>query len=349
MKALLLIGGQATRLWPLSKTLAKSLLPICDRELLFYQIAQLAYAGIDEIILAAGTHVEQLQEYLSEFHGGIKFEFSIEPEPRGTAGAIAQARDLIGDSTVVVLNADILSDVRIADVLKRHFEGGLPATIVGFPVPDPARFGLLRVDEDQVRGFSEKPESGVLGEGPHYINAGIYVLHPDVVRSIPTDRAVSIEREVFPRLISERGALTHYAHEGLWIDVGTFESYVRANFALVGRRYLFGEDQLWGQRDDCAVFKDFVYLHKTAQLGAGADFYHRVVVMRDSVIGAGARLRNTIVMPGGMVGEGCEIMDSIVGPGAQVVPQSILTNMLLVAGEDPVPFFPNADQHLGTG
>jgi mannose-1-phosphate guanylyltransferase len=343
VKALLLIGGQATRLLPLSKTLAKSLLPVCDRELLLYQITQLAYAGVSEIILAAGAHVEQLQEYVSGFHGGLTFHISIEPEPRGTAGAIAQAREFIGDSTVIVLNADVLSDVRIAAVVQRHFAAGRPATIVGHPVPDPSRFGLLRIVDDEVVGFSEKPETAALLDGPHYINAGIYVLRPEVVHSIPADRAVSIERETFPRLLAEHGALGHFAHDGLWIDVGTFESYFRANFALLGRRFMFGEDQLWGQRDDCAVFKDFIYLHKTAQFGAGTELFHRVVAMREVTVGAGARLRNVVLMPGASVGQGCDVSNAIVGPGASVIPQSILTNMLLVEGEEPVPFYPGAD------
>jgi mannose-1-phosphate guanylyltransferase len=343
MKALLLIGGQATRLWPLSKTLPKSLLPVCDRELLLYQVSQLAYAGIHEIVLAAGMLAEQLQDYVRGFGGGLQFHLSIEPEPRGTAGAIAHARDLLGGDSVVVLNADILSDVRVADVIRHHFEAGRPATVVGYSVPDPARYGLLRADAERglLHGFSEKPE-GALPDGPHFINAGIYVLSPDAVAAIPEGRTVSIEREVFPRLIAEHEALGFYPHEGLWIDVGTFESYFRANFALLGRRYTFGDDQLWGQRDDCAVFKDFVYLHKSARLGADADLFHRVVVMRDCVVGTGAKLRNALLMPGAQVGAGAELADCIVGPGAEVMAQSLLSNMLLVEGEDPVPFFPGA-------
>lgn len=344
MKALLLIGGQATRLWPLSKYTAKSLLPVCDREVLLYQISQLAYAGIKDIVLATGgTHVDQLRDYCAAFGGGVNFHFSIETEPLGTAGAIANAADFIAGDSVVVLNADILSDVRIGDVVQRHFTAGRRATLVGYAVPDPARYGLLHTLDDAITGFSEKPE-GVLDSGPHYINAGLYVLHPDVVAAIPTGRSVSIERETFPQLISGHGELTLHPHTGLWIDIGTFESYFHANFALIGRRYTFGEDQLWGQRDDCSVFKDFVYISKQAQLNRGVDLYHRVAVMGGCEIGADVKLRDALLLPGAKIGAGARLESVLVGPGVEVEAGAQAAHMLLVKGEEPQPFYPLATE-----
>jgi mannose-1-phosphate guanylyltransferase len=341
MKALLLIGGLATRLLPLSKYMPKSLLPVCDREILHYQVTQLALAGINEIVLAAGHRVEQLREYVEAYSGGLHFHFSIEPEPRGTAGAIAEARELVGGERLVVLNADIISAVTIGDVIKVHEQQGAPATIVGFGVDDPTRYGLLNVRDNELLGFSEKPE-GNLGPGPHYINAGIYVLEPAAYRDIPGGQAVSIERQTFPRLLSEHGKLAHFAHEGLWIDIGTFESYFQANFALLARRYAGGEDWLWGPRDDCAVFKDLIYLSKSARLGAGVDLFHRVIVMRDGSIGEHCRLQNVVVMPQARIGNGCQLSDCIIGPGAEVADGSRTANAVVVAGEDITPFYPQA-------
>ena len=111
MKGLLLIGGQATRLHPLSKYMPKSLLPVCDRKVIHYQISQLALAGVSEIILAAGHLVEQLAAHVANYTGGLEFAVSTEPEALGTAGAIAHAADLVGDDQLVVLNADIISSV----------------------------------------------------------------------------------------------------------------------------------------------------------------------------------------------------------------------------------------------
>lgn len=346
MKALLLIGGIATRLLPLSKHLPKSLLPVCDREILHYQITQLALSGIHEIVLAAGHLVEQLREFVQNYSGGLRFQFSVEPEPRGTAGAIAQARDLLDNERLVVLNADILSSIDIGEVLKLHEAQGRPATVVGCGVADPARYGLLRVSGDELLGFSEKPE-GELGPGPHYINAGVYVLEPEAYADIPGGQPVSIERQTFPQLISEHGRLTHFAHEGLWIDVGTFESYFRANFVLLARRYESGADWLWGERIDCAVFKDLMYLNKTAKLGKAVDLYHRVILMRGVTIGEGCRLQNCLLMPGARIGNGCRLNDCLVGPRAEVAAESQLAHVVRVLGEDDTPFYPESVTVVG--
>jgi len=343
MKALLLIGGMATRLSPLSKTLPKSLLPVCDREILHYQVMQLAYAGINEIVLAAGHLVDELREYTSHYSGGLTFHYSIEAEPMGTAGAIAQAREYLDGDDVVVLNADILSSVKIADVIKAHKDGGRPATITGFAVDDPSRYGLLRVEDDKLTGFSEKPEGG-LTEGKHFINAGVYVLSPEAYNEIPAGQKVSIERQTFPMLISQHQALTHYPHEGIWMDIGTFESYHQANFILLAHRYAAGEDWLWGDRDDCAVFKDLIYLSKSARLGKDVDLFHRVAVMRDTVIGDGSRLRNSLVMPGAIVGADCQLNDCIVGPGVEVDSRQKLSNLVLINDEPNTAFYPHSTE-----
>jgi len=341
MKALLLIGGIATRLLPLSKYLPKSLLPVCDREILHYQITQLALAGVNEIVLAAGHLVEQLREFVQGYSGGLRFHFSVEPQPRGTAGAIAQARDLLDSERLVVLNADILSSVSIGDVLKLHEKQGRPATLVGYAVKDPSRYGLLKVSSDELLGFSEKPE-GDFGPGPHYINAGIYVLEPQAYADIPAGQPVSIERQTFPKLLSEHGRLGHYAHDGLWIDVGTFESYFHANFALLARRYEGGADWLWGERIDCAVFKDLMYLNKTAKLGRDVDLFHRVILMRDIAIGEDCRLQNCLLMPGARIGSGCRLNDCLIGPRAKVADGSQLAHVVRVQGEDDIPFYPES-------
>lgn len=341
MKALLLIGGLATRLYPLTRHQPKSLLPICDRELLHYQITQLAKAGISEIVLAAGAHVEQLTSFVANYSGGLSFIVSEEAEPLGTAGAIAQAVRLLDNEPVLVLNADILSSLNITNMLRAHADGNRPATLCGYAVEDPSRYGLLNVADGQVTGFTEKPQS-TGGDAKHYINAGVYVLEPEVYRDIPQGRPVSIEREVFPQLIERAGALTHYAHSGLWIDVGTFESYFAANFILLARRYTEGEDWLWGVRSDAAVFKDLVFVSHSCQLGRSVELFHRVILMRQVSIGSGCHLRNCLVLPNARIGDNCRLTDVIVGPDVEVADGSRLANLVLVAGEKNTAFFPHS-------
>ena len=341
MIAVLLIGGLATRLLPLSQHMPKSLLPICDRELLHYQISQLALAGVNRIVLAAGYKVEQLREYVQSYSGGLEFSYSIEPEPRGTAGALAYAREHIGIEQAIVLNADILSNVDLKTVIKAHKQARRPATLVGYKVADPSRYGLFQLEGDSIVGFTEKPPVHSTSVAA-YINAGVYVLEPEVIASIPTDRLVSIERETFPQLIEEHGALTHFAHDEFWYDIGTFEGYFTASFALLAARYTRGETTLWGAREDSVVFKDLVYISKRATLAHGVDLFHRVIVMRDVSIGEGCRLQNCILMPGARVGAYVRLTDCVLGPNAHVDSGQELSQSVVVDGEARVPFYPEA-------
>jgi mannose-1-phosphate guanylyltransferase len=341
MIAVLLIGGLATRLLPLSRRLPKSLLPVCDRELLHYQITQLALAGVNRIVLAAGYQVEQLHEFVQGYSGGLEFSFSIEPEPRGTAGALAYAREQIGLEPAIVLNADILSNVDLKAVIKAHRQAGRLATLVGYKVADPSRYGLFQLDGASITGFIEKPPAHSASVAS-YINAGVYILEPEVIAGIPTGPPVSIEREVFPQLITEHGALNHFSHEEFWYDIGTFESYFKASFALLAARYTRGDFPLWGARADCAVFKDLIYLSKQASLAKGVDLFHRVIVMRDASIGEGCRLQNCILMPGAQVGADVALTDCIIGPGAIVEADQELSHSIIVAEEERAPFYPEA-------
>lgn len=331
----------ATRLYPLSRYIPKSLLPVCDRELLHYQVSQLARAGVSEIILAAGQQAEQIAAYTRNYSGGLAFHTSIEEQPLGTAGAIANAWELIDDEPVVVLNADILSSLDLGAVLEAHRGGGHCTTVVGFAVPDPSRFGLLKTQGELLLGFSEKPQ-GQPGLGPHYINAGVYVLEPEAVRAIPLGRSVSIERETFPLLIKQHGALGFFELQGFWADIGTFESYFAANFALLAMRYTVGDNPLWGERDDCSIFKDLVYIHHSARLGRGVDLYHRALVMAGCELGDGCRLQNTILMPGARLGEGVKLSDCILAPDAVIEPGEQIDHALIIPGEERVAFYPEA-------
>jgi len=342
MKAVLLIGGQATRLMPLSNYVPKSLLPVCDREVIHYQISQLARAGVYEIILAAGHMVDQLVAHVAHYSGGLEFSVSTEDEPLGTAGAIANAAKLIGADRAVVLNADIISAVNIEEVIESHNRSGKVATLVGQKVQDPSRFGLLELKGNEITGFIEKPEANSYPEDC-YINAGIYILEPEALQQIPAGQKVSIEHETFPQLIEAHGSLNHYASEDLWADIGTFESYFAANFQLLAHRYTKGEDALWGERNDCAIFKDLIYLHKSATLGGQVDLYHRVIVMAGAKLGDDVRLQNCIVLPGAEIASGSRLQDCIVCSSATAGPGEI-KNLVFVSGEEPQPFFPDTAQ-----
>jgi NDP-sugar pyrophosphorylase family protein len=138
--------------------------------------------------------------------------------------------------------------------------------------------------------------------------------------------------------------LTLSPHIGLWVDVGTFESYFAANFTLLAQRFALGESALWGEREDSAVFKDLVYLNKGARLGAKVDLFHKVVVMAGCEVGSTVRIENSILMPGARVGDNSAISSCILGPGYELASGSIVQNTLFIGGEPPGAFFPQAEE-----
>jgi len=365
MKGLLLIGGQAARLRPMSKNLAKSLLPICDKPILTYQIRQLREAGVYDIILATGEFAEQYYMARDLYRElDVHIDISIEHQALGTAGAIANARaKYIGGDQVLVLNADILSDIDLRSVQRAHANSGKVATLVGYPVADPSRYGLLqtRVDPssglDEVVGFMEKPGPDAAppqaaGGLSALINAGIYILEPQAVRAIPEGRQVSIERETFPALIEKFGGLNLHRLDGLWVDIGTFAGYYAANMAVV-RQYLRDADEptrnlFWRIRDEhlssaersYEVFDNAVYAEKSVLQGPNARTERNVVLMAGAEVGAGSRLENCILLPGSAVGRRCDIRNAILGTGVRIPDQTLLHDQLVFEDAEPMPFAP---------
>ena len=360
MKGLLLIGGKATRLKPLSKNIAKSLLPVCDMHILTYQIRLLREAGVYDIILATGHYAEQYfmaKDLYRELDVDIRI--SIEHQPLGTAGAIARAKRFIGGDQVLVLNADILCDIDLKEFQKQHALGGRPASITGYQVEDPTRFGLLKLEEssetgqEEVRGFIEKPKS--LSDIPrqdsgYYINAGIYLLEPEAVRTIADGVPVSIERETFPNLIELYGGLNHFAYDGLWVDIGTFAGYYEANLAVL-RQYLepsgLGRDGLfWRIKDEHTkqgekqyeVFDNAVYAARSAVMGPNSRTEQNVVLMEGVEIGAGSVLEDCILLPGAIVGSRCKIKRAIIGTGVELPDNSVIENKLVFNDEPEMEF-----------
>lgn len=359
MKGLLLIGGQATRIRPLSKNLAKSLLPICDMHILTYQIRQLREAGVHDIILATGHYAEQYymaKDLYKELD--VDITISIESTPCGTAGAIARAKRFIGGDQVLVLNADILSDIDLRDVQRRHAAANRPATIAGYRVGDPSRYGLLELSSEgadaEVTGFIEKPGSAdgapPVPPGGSFINAGVYLLEPQAVRAIPEGRAVSIERETFPELIGRYGALAHYPFDGLWVDIGTFQGYYNANLAVIEQYIARGAQQdkglFWRIRDEhhrgrersYEVFDNAVYAERSVSQGPNARTERNVVLMAGSEVGAGSRLENCLLLPGSIVGKRCSIEHAIIGTGVEIPDGATVQNEMIFHDEQTMPF-----------
>jgi mannose-1-phosphate guanylyltransferase len=314
LKAVILAGGFATRLRPLSCTRPKILFPIVNKPLLEWTLERLAKNNIKEVVMAVNyqTEIAIKQHKTKKF--GVHISYSHDPlrKPLGTGGPIKKAEKQIGhDSSFLVLNGDIFADVNYTEILKLHEEKGAVATIALYRVQDPSRYGVAELTEDnRIKRFIEKPQPW---EAPtNLINAGVYVLSPEIFECIPEGKAVSIEREVFPKL-AKKGMLYGFIHNGLWMDIGKPEDYLEINKKLLDS--FFAQQKLKiksGVEIKKPVFFDSVSLGEKSVIGPYTVLGQNVTVgknvcIQESVILSNTKISDFAYIKGALIGEGAFI------------------------------------------
>lgn len=312
---MILAGGFATRLRPLSCTRPKILFPIVNKPILQWTLERLAKNRFKEAILAVNHQTEifikqsRIQKY------GMKITYSRDPwkKPLGTGGPIKKAEKLVGyDEPFLVLNEDIFADIDYTDVLKTHKEKGSVATIALHKVEDPSRYGVAELARgNRIKGFIEKPPKEAAPT--NLINAGVYVLSPEIFSYIPEERKVSIEREVFPRL-AEEGKLYGYFYDGLWMDIGVTEDYLEANKVLLN---LFAYQQKYTVIGKAEVKKPVAF-DRGVSVGEKSVIGPYAVLGRNVTIGSHVRIRNSIVFPGTAISDSSLIKGAIIGEDAVI-------------------------------
>jgi len=305
MRAVVLVGGEGTRLRPLTLTTPKQMLPVGGQPMIERVLGRLAAHGVDEAVLSLGYRPDAFMDaYPDGRCAGVALRYAVEDEPLDTAGAIRFAALEAGlAETFVVVNGDVITDLDVTELVRFHRDRRAEATISLTPVPDPSRFGVVATDgAGRVVAFIEKPPPG---QAPtNLINAGTYVLEPSVIDRIPGGRRVSIERETFPALVRE-GRLFALPSTAAWLDAGTPATYLEANL-----RYATDPD-------------------RSCRLGEGA-------VAKESVLGAGVTLgaqvlvNRSVVMDGAVIGEGSEVSGSIVGSGAVIGAGSTVLSLSVI-------------------
>ncbi|HEU4707156.1 MAG TPA: NDP-sugar synthase [Solirubrobacterales bacterium] len=322
MQAIVLVGGEGTRLRPLTSDVPKPAVTLVDRPFLAFAIEWLAVHGVDEVVLACGFLPGVLREALAgeEERSGVAVTYCTEPEPLGTAGAIRFAAAALGDrldDRFLALNGDVLADLDLGALLHRHGERGARATIGLHPVDDSSAYGLVRCDgEGRVLEFLEKTGEAVPGE----INAGAYVLERSVLDMIPAGRPVSIEREVFPRLVGE--GLQALRLEGYWMDIGTPERYLQASWDILERRV----------RTQVEPTAPGLLVAAGAAIDAEAAVGPRAVVSAGCAVERGARVSDSVLLDGCVVHHDAQVERSILAPGAEVEAGAVLRDT--VVGRD---------------
>jgi mannose-1-phosphate guanylyltransferase len=315
VQAVVLVGGEGTRLRPLTETIPKPLIPLVDKPFLDHVLDHLAAHGVHEVILSSSYLEGAFDSFIRARHGDPAITWITEEAPLGTAGAIANAARHLHD-TFFVLNGDILTDLDLTALLEFHRAKGAVATITLEPVSDARPYGLVSLDEDaHVREFREKPADPV----PGVINAGTYVLEPVAIEGVATTRSVSIEREVFPELIDARVPVYGYVAEAYWMDLGTPEKYLRASF-----------DALDGKIK--AMDYPAPYISPDAGIDIRAHLGRWVVAGPNVVVYHDAEVEDSVLLAGAMVGQGAKVRDSILGPHSMVGQGAVVDGAVLADG-----------------
>jgi len=361
-QAIILVGGEGTRLRPVTSRVPKPVAPVVERPFVAYILDDLVRHGVERAIFSTGYLAAAIEAQIGDGAGyGLRVEYAVEAEPLGTAGAVANCADKLGDGSFYVFNGDVLSDVDLTALAALHAGKGGMGTIFLTPVEDPRRYGLVELREDgSVASFLEKPGEW---EGTALINAGVYVLEHEVLEMIPRRRLFSIERGVFPHL-AQAGSLYGYVGSGYWRDIGTPESYLQAHFDILERTVntavadMLGEQYLYvAASADIAARARLVppcyigenaHVHDGARvgplavLGAGAVVAEGATILESViqagvVIGAHAQVERSIVVRESSVGAGTQLHSAVIGEGCNVGAGNRLVGGICVYPETTLP------------
>jgi mannose-1-phosphate guanylyltransferase len=336
MQALVLAGGEGTRLRPLTLTTPKPVLPLAGRPFLTLMLDWLNRHGVEEAILSLGFLSDAVHAVLGDIQSGMRLRYVHEDEPLGTAGPIRLAADegFLAER-FVVLNGDVLTDMDLTTEMAEHARTGAQGTVALIEVDDVSSYGVVPTNEaGEVLEFREKSP----GPAPtNRINAGAYVLERSVVDLIPSGRAVSFEREIFPQMVGN--GLYGWAADAYWIDIGTPERYLEATYDLLAGRV----ESTLAERDETGSLiydgslTSGAHIGPQSVVGPHSDIgtnaaiersvlYDRVhvgddAVIRESIVGAGARIGNGVKMHRAVIGDGAVIADATtLEEGARVDP-----------------------------
>jgi mannose-1-phosphate guanylyltransferase len=330
VQAVILVGGQGTRLRPLTSTLPKPVVPLVDRPFIAFMLEWLRDHGVDDVIMSCGFLATRLREVLGDGSDlGLRLRFVEEPDPRGTAGALKLAEPML-DERFLMLNGDVLTDIDLTAQIAQHEATGATATLALVPVADPTAYGVVILEEDRsVREFIEKPSSDRVKS--NLISAGAYVLERSILDLVPAERNVSIEREVWPLLVG--AGLYGFPSESYWLDIGTPARYLQGTFDIIegnvatAVRERLGSD--WLAIDETVQLGGRVIppavLERGVQVAAGAHVGSLVVLGADVRIGAGTVVERAVVLNGTQIGESCELRDCIVAAGCRIGPRTRIT------------------------
>jgi len=342
LKALILAGGFATRLRPLSCSRPKTLFPIVNKPLLEWIFERLSNNGVEEAILAVNALTQFYVKQQRPHRHGLKVKFSVDPPkmPLGTAGPVKKAEKLLGhDEPFIVLNGDIFADLSYREMLDTHVKTKALATIALCKVEDPCRYGVAEiVNGNCIKRFIEKPPKDKAPS--NLINAGVYVLSPKVFEYIPSGRAVSMEREVFPKL-AEEGKLYGHLVNGLWMDIGKPEEYLETNKIILD--YLSKNFKQEGAKN--FELKNPVAFDKGVSIAEKSVIGPYAILGKNVTVGKNAQISNSVIFPNVEIDDFVSIDGALIGEGARIGKHVKITSGCIIGDHAKI----KDNRHLSDG
>jgi mannose-1-phosphate guanylyltransferase len=323
MQALILAGGEGTRLRPLTSTVPKPVVPLVDRPFIRFMLDWLHSHGVDDVVMSCGHLASGVRNVLGDGSAfGLRLRYVEEPRPLGTGGALKFAEPLLSDR-FLMLNGDVLTDIDLTAQLEQHERTGATATLALTPVEDPSAYGLVRTrNGGEVTEFVEKPAPDQIDT--NNISAGAYVLERSVLELLEAEQPASIERDVFPRLVGD--GLYGYVSDGYWLDIGTPDRYLEGTFDILegtvhsavrermGDGYLCVEDGV----ENAGRIIPSALVENGCRIGEGSRIGGRVVLERGVTIGEHTTLERAVVLQGAEIGSHCTLSGCIVGGGVRI-------------------------------
>jgi mannose-1-phosphate guanylyltransferase len=336
MQAVILVGGLGTRLRPITYDVPKALVPLRNRPFMGYMLDFLKSGGLDGAVLSVGYLPTPIREYLAECDlEGFSVDYAVEDRALGTAGGIKNAACYLrGGGPVVAVNGDVLSGLELKRLIEKHQETDALATITLTSVEDPSAYGLVEVDHDMVvHRFIEKPAADEATTS--LVNAGIYVLEPEVLEMIPRGQEVSIERAIFPEL-QAMGRLRAYISSSYWRDIGTPRSYLAASHDVLSGVVGASDGFDYLDVDPLTRVGKSVRLLPPLSVAPGCEIGDRATIggrsslARGCRVGEGAVVEGSILLEDAEVEAGAIVRGSIIGRGARLGQDAIVRGLTVL-------------------
>ena len=323
MKAVVMAGGEGTRLRPLTLDVPKPFLRVAGKPAIEYALEALVDAGVKDIIVTTFYKPERLMQHLSGGSRlGARIFYSVEDEAMGTAGGVRKCLPLIGEDVTVVLSGDVIADINVKALVDAHVKSGAVATMALTRVENPSEFGIVGLDNTgRIVRFKEKPKTKE-ETFSNLVNAGIYVLGPEALREIPEGEVFDFSKQLFPKLLDSGKKLQGVTLEGFWMDVGRPSDLVKASAELGQRRNRGAVRE--GKVSGNATLQN-VDLYAGSAVEENAEVTD-CILYDNARVEAKAVVRNSILSPDAVVGAGAKVTDCVLGRGARVKPGATLTN-----------------------